>query len=85
MDLEHKKMSDEADVSNANHSAKHKVELFQSLTVELPPSCISFVPFNTDHFIIGTYFLEEDESGSAGDTQTRSGSLLLFHLISKRL
>ncbi|KAI0481912.1 hypothetical protein GGR56DRAFT_617779 [Xylariaceae sp. FL0804] len=42
----------------------------QSLTLDLPPSCIEFCPAHPDYFIIGTYNLQKEESSA--DTGTAS-------------
>lgn len=56
--------------------------------LDLPPSCIEFVPWHKDvqsngeWFVVGTYELQKeqfDETKSAGP-QSRSGSLILFRL-----
>ena len=58
------------------------------LVLDLPPSCIEFVPWvkdarsNDEWFVVGTYELQKEEFGdkkSAGP-QSRSGSLILFRL-----
>ncbi|KAF2147162.1 uncharacterized protein K452DRAFT_261405 [Aplosporella prunicola CBS 121167] len=64
------------------------ISSLHSLTLELPPSCIEFVPGHRDLFVVGTYYLDrsadEDSGEVAEDTekksQQRSGSLLLFQL-----
>ncbi|KAK8084535.1 hypothetical protein PG997_005806 [Apiospora hydei] len=42
----------------------------QSLTLELPPSCIEFCPASPQHFVVGTYNLQKEEApaeeGDAG-------------------
>ena len=38
----------------------------QSLTLDLPPSCIEFCPAHPDYFVVGTYNLQKtDEAPSA--------------------
>lgn len=60
-----------------------------SMIIDAPPSCLEF--HSIDHFVVGTYSLElgEDENlaqdGNDDQTtergkQSRSGSLILFHL-----
>ena len=58
------------------------------VVLDLPPSCIEFVPWqkdlhsNGEWFVVGTYELQKeafDETKSTGP-QTRSGSLVLFRL-----
>ncbi|KAJ8125501.1 hypothetical protein O1611_g8139 [Lasiodiplodia mahajangana] len=34
----------------------------RSLVLDLPPSCIEFCPAHPDHFVVGTYNLQKDES-----------------------
>lgn len=53
----------------------------QSITLDLPPSCIEVCPAHPDYFCIGTYSLEQDEKRARGDTtrpQNRNGSIILF-------
>ena len=42
----------------------------QSLTLDLPPSCIEFCPASPQHFVVGTYNLQKEEApaedGNAG-------------------
>ncbi|KAF4536300.1 WD repeat containing protein [Lasiodiplodia theobromae] len=59
----------------------------RSLTLDIPPSCIEFVPGHPELFVVGTYYLEKkDEEGhdatesTTGQPQQRTGSLLLFKL-----
>lgn len=59
----------------------------RSLILDIPPSCIEFVPGHPELFVVGTYYLErKDEEGhdatesSTGQPQQRTGSLLLFRL-----
>ncbi|KAF2083489.1 hypothetical protein K490DRAFT_51538 [Saccharata proteae CBS 121410] len=57
-----------------------------SLVLDLPPSCIEFVPGHRDLFVVGTYHLERQEGEEVvkeeenGGAQQRSGSLVLFRL-----
>lgn len=68
----------------------------QSLTLDLPPSCIEFCPASPRYFVVGTYNLQKEE-GPTGDrdadsdgddttqvaarqSQTRNGSLVVFQL-----
>lgn len=59
---------------------------FKSTTrtqLDLPPSCIEFAPGQQEYFVVGTYHLEskdEHEAENREAEQTRSGSLILFHL-----
>lgn len=66
----------------------------QSLTLDLPPSCIEFCPGHPNYFVVGTYNLQKEEDSGAQvivendegqqqtkkHTQTRNGSLVLFKL-----
>lgn len=55
----------------------------QSLTLDLPPSCIEFCPEYPDYFCVGTYSLVEDEARAQGDSsrpQSRHGSIVVFRL-----
>ncbi|KAJ9665194.1 hypothetical protein H2201_004668 [Coniosporium apollinis] len=72
------------------------VSSLRSLTLDLPPSCVGFWPARPEYFVIGTYFLEnEDEAdlteasgtqetreqnGNRQKGQHRKGSLMLFRL-----
>ncbi|KAL1633500.1 hypothetical protein SLS56_002885 [Neofusicoccum ribis] len=63
------------------------IKSIRTLTLDIPPSCIEFVPNHPDLFVVGTYFLEKKD-GDEGDAaeppsdqpQQRTGSLLLFRL-----
>jgi len=71
----------------------------QSLVLELPPSCIEFCPAHPEYLVIGTYSLETAESQSTDQvseddsfdsqavhrSQERRGTLLVYHLIGRRL
>ncbi|OJD32536.1 wd40 repeat-like protein [Diplodia corticola] len=62
------------------------IKSIRSLTLDIPPSCIEFVPGHPELFVVGTYYLEkkQDEEATAestnGQPQQRTGSLLLFRL-----
>ncbi|OAR05911.1 hypothetical protein LLEC1_04087 [Akanthomyces lecanii] len=63
------------------------LESTQSLTLDLPPSCLQFCRRFPGCFVIGTYNLQREEGGldEADDsaekkTQSRNGSLLVFSL-----
>lgn len=69
-----------------------EVEIIPStskLKLDLPPSCIKFIPLHREYCIIGTYFLQpqkqnpEEESKYEGETaeQKRNGSLLLVRIV----
>ncbi|KAI0015850.1 hypothetical protein F4780DRAFT_762290 [Xylariomycetidae sp. FL0641] len=47
-----------------------QISPLQSLTLDLPPSCIEFCPAHPDYFVIGTYNLQKEESSA--DTGTAS-------------
>ena len=51
-----------------------------SKILDLPPSCIEFVPGFPKYFIVGTYNLQKDiDTGSL--PQSRTGSLSLFRIV----
>lgn len=63
------------------------LESTQSLTLDLPPSCLQFCRKYPDCFVLGTYNLQREEGGSdeAEDStekkaQSRNGSLLVFSI-----
>ncbi|KJZ72391.1 hypothetical protein HIM_08194 [Hirsutella minnesotensis 3608] len=50
-----------------------------SLTLDLPPSCAQFSPVHRAYFVVGTYNLQNDDSGpDCGKSQSRNGSLVVF-------
>lgn len=55
-----------------------------SIILDLPPSCVEFLPLAPNYFVVGTYFLESnpasDESSTQDSAQTRSGGLHLYRL-----
>jgi diphthamide biosynthesis protein 7 len=60
------------------------IEHLQSITLDLPPSCVEFCPDHPQYAVIGTYNLEkqdehvvEEEEGQR-KTQQRNGSLILM-------
>lgn len=72
-----------------------KIRSFQSMRLDLPPSCIEFCPQFPSHFLVGTYYL--DTSGAEGNgtvkdsdgddveveakqAQSKSGSIIVFEL-----
>lgn len=73
-----------------------EVDHLQSLTLDLPPSCIEFWPLDPQYAIIGTYNLEKSSnnpgtSSEADDveeqvdetkarSQQRNGSLILIQV-----
>lgn len=59
----------------------------ESITLDLPPSCLEFYPSNPDFFVVGTYELEQsanknqnEEEQASSPVQNRRGSLILFYL-----
>ena len=81
-------------------SASSNVAPIGSIILDLPPSCIEFVPRQKDEgripddescFVVGTYDLQkeedagEEESASAPKEQSRQGSLSLFKLKGEKL
>ncbi|KAL0257818.1 Prohibitin-2, subunit of the prohibitin complex (Phb1p-Phb2p) [Diplodia seriata] len=63
------------------------IKSIRSLTLDIPPSCIEFVPGHPELFVVGTYYLEKNNDGENttaeqidGQPQQRTGSLLLFKL-----
>ncbi|EMC95757.1 hypothetical protein BAUCODRAFT_123054 [Baudoinia panamericana UAMH 10762] len=68
------------------------ISSIQSLALDLPPSCIAFCPQQPTYFVIGTYYLHAKAASSVheanslpndngeGDSQKRSGSLILYRL-----
>ena len=71
-----------------------------STILDLPPSCIEFVPFCPELFVVGTYCLDSEETqniekispveedqapNTQHRSQSRSGSLLLYRLERKGL
>lgn len=73
-----------------------KVSVLISEILELPPSCLEFVPEKleegVEYFVIGTYHLQneketENANNSASEPvkQTRGGSLILFRLYCRKL
>lgn len=62
----------------------------QSLTLDIPPSCIEFCSAAPQYFVVGTYFLEKKEQDASQleaeeedlpkEGQKRTGSLIVFRL-----
>jgi len=75
------------------------ISSIQSLTLELPPSCVEFCPAHPEYLVIGTYSLEqtealgdghadEDDNSRGQETrgsQERHGTLLVYQLRNRRL
>ncbi|KAL1853648.1 hypothetical protein Daus18300_011683 [Diaporthe australafricana] len=72
-----------------------KIKSFQSMTLDLPPSCIEFCPSHPSYFLVGTYNLEKNEAeqknaasdedededeAQAKQIQSKSGSIIVFEL-----
>lgn len=72
-----------------------KINSFQSMILDLPPSCVEFCPRYPSHFLVGTYYLETSDAESndttkdddedevevkAKQAQSKSGSILVFEL-----
>ncbi|KAL8651185.1 MAG: hypothetical protein Q9210_003401 [Variospora velana] len=60
-------------------------KLVTSKTLELPPSCMHFVPSQSQYFIVGTYDLAIGDPGSASSESRRSGSLIVFRYADREL
>src|SRR5262245_34010110 len=57
------------------------IDHLQSLTLDLPPSCIEFWPYDEQYAVVGTYNLESQQQTQATanlTSQRRSGSLILL-------
>lgn len=72
-----------------------KIKSFQSMTLDLPPSCVEICPRYPSHFLVGTYYLEtteaevkdaekdkdgDDAEVEAKQAQSKSGSIIVFEL-----
>lgn len=72
-----------------------KISSFQSITLDLPPSCVEICPRYPSHFLVGTYYLETSEAEGehtekdndgdvviveATQAQSKSGSIIVFEL-----
>jgi len=70
----------------ARRAASKNLDPVASQILDLPPSCIEFVPVGGDtealYFIIGTYNLQKDASQELerSKAQSRDGTLNLFQL-----
>lgn len=62
------------------------IQSFQSLILDLPPSCLQFCRRYPRYFVIGTYNLQQERGERTDETehekraQNRNGSLLLFYI-----
>ena len=57
----------------------------QSLTLELPPSCLEFSPLLPSYFLVGTYSLQKTEDGldeqeQPQGPQKRNGSIVMYEV-----
>lgn len=72
-----------------------KINSFQSMTLDLPPSCVEICPRYPSYFLVGTYYLETSEAEGkhtekdndgddieveAKQPQSKSGSIIVFEL-----
>ncbi|KAG6357849.1 hypothetical protein INS49_013730 [Diaporthe citri] len=72
-----------------------KINSFQSMILDLPPSCVEICPRYPSHFLVGTYYLETSEAEAkdtekdndgadveveARQAQSKSGSIIVFEL-----
>lgn len=60
---------------------KNAINLLSSTTLDLPPSCMEFVPWgslseapSSDHFVVGTYNLEKEDKPEADAEEDETGS-----------
>jgi diphthamide biosynthesis protein 7 len=55
-----------------------------SRTVDLPPSCMEYLPKSVEYFLIGTYFLQNPDQPEFSEPQERNGSIILMQHDSKQ-
>lgn len=60
------------------------IRSFTSTILDLPPSCLEFSLAFPEFFVVGTYYLEQNNEDCKAP-QERSGSLSLFHLQARDL
>lgn len=60
-------------------------ELYATLTLDLPPSCIAFVPSYPNDLLVGTYHLKDPGSTEGGSSTQRNGSLSLYRMTHKMI
>lgn len=85
--------SDSSLPSRKSEKIMQTVEHLQSLTLDLPPSCIEFWPLNPQYAVVGTYNLEKPSAGQDTDEnpseadgvdqrqpQERNGSIILLRI-----
>ncbi|TQS35041.1 hypothetical protein Golomagni_04550 [Golovinomyces magnicellulatus] len=86
-------MNSSRNISDDRKESKN-VAVLLSKTLDLPPSCLEFVPRNknqtAEHFIVGTYHLQHENGLVQHDSnesheQSRMGSLILFRLHGRSL
>lgn len=80
---------------NQYYLSMTSINSIQSLTLDIPPSCIEFCSAAPQYFVVGTYFLEKKEQDAsqseAGEEdvpeegQKRTGSLIVFRLDGDRV
>ena len=67
--------------SQVEHQGTMKTQPLATTTLDLPPSCIAFVPSHPTKFLVGTYHLRESGSKDDSPNNRRDGSLSLFELV----
>lgn len=78
-------MASSQDLPELSHQDQN-ITVITSRILELPPSCIEFVPDcveeSAGYFLVGTYHLELNSASDVltPDIPSRKGSLLLFKL-----
>lgn len=55
-------------------------DLLVTVPLDLPPSCIAFVPSHPTDFLVGTYHLKDPGSNEGVSETRRDGSLSLFRM-----
>lgn len=59
-----------------------------SIQLALPPSCIQVCPKYPEYFVVGTYSLQEEDTGEANErsaAQRRQGSIVLFQWMADKM
>ncbi len=67
-----------------------KIESRESLQLELPPSCVEFSPAHPSYFLVGTYYLQSEDTATGEDRdasakQSRSGNIIVFRVVDESL
>ncbi|KAL8720107.1 MAG: hypothetical protein Q9225_002983 [Loekoesia sp. 1 TL-2023] len=62
-----------------------KTKLLVTTTLDLPPSCISFVPSHPEKVLVGTYHLKDPGSKDGSSDVQRDGSLSLLQLTEAKI